>query len=110
MKNLEKLTLHYQQGASLGSMVGFLTYGNKKFYELDSKMRELIPPLYKAMKDLMQFVDADAAAYSEYMVSGGRSFCYDSDSKQQFYIFPYLDFKIIFCIILFLIRFSSSEN
>lgn len=45
-------------------MVGFLTYGNKKFYELDSKMRELIPPLYKAMKDLMQFVDADAAAYS----------------------------------------------
>lgn len=56
-------------GASLGSMVGFLTYGNKKFYELDSKMRELIPPLYKAMKDLMQFVDADAAAYSEYMLA-----------------------------------------
>lgn len=50
-------------------MVGFLTYGNRKFFELDSKMRELIPPLYKAMKDLMQFVDADAAAYSEYMVS-----------------------------------------
>lgn len=36
-------------------------------------MRELIPPLYKAMKDLMQFVDADAAAYSEYMVSWGSS-------------------------------------
>lgn len=70
-------------------------------------MRELIPPLYKAMKDLMQFVDADAAAYSEYMVSGGRSFCYNS--KQQFYIFPYLDFKIIFGIILLLIRFSSSS-
>ena len=52
----------------MGSMVGFLTYGNKKFYELDGKMRELIPPLYKAMKDLMQFVDADAAAFSEYMV------------------------------------------
>ncbi|XP_061185900.1 formimidoyltransferase-cyclodeaminase-like isoform X2 [Saccostrea echinata] len=56
-------------GASLGSMVGFLTYGNKKYYELDSKMRQLIPPLYKAMKDLMQFVDADAAAYSEYMLA-----------------------------------------
>ncbi|XP_048754244.1 formimidoyltransferase-cyclodeaminase-like isoform X3 [Ostrea edulis] len=56
-------------GASLGSMVGFLTYGNRKFFELDSKMRELIPPLYKAMKDLMQFVDADAAAYSEYMLA-----------------------------------------
>ena len=50
-------------------MVGFLTYGNKKFYEYDSQMRKLIPPLYKAMKDLVPFVDADAAAFSEYMVS-----------------------------------------
>ena len=49
-------------------MVGFLTYGNKKFYELDGKMRTLIPPLYKAMKDLVPFIDADAAAFSEYMV------------------------------------------
>ena len=56
-------------------MVGFLTYGNKKFYELDSKMRTLIPPLYKAMKDLVPFIDADAAAFSEYMVS------YHNDTK-----------------------------
>ena len=57
------------QGAALGSMVGFMTYGNRKFYDLDAKMRGLIPPLYKAMKDLIPFVDADAAAFSEYMVS-----------------------------------------
>ena len=57
------------QGAALGSMVGFMTYGNRKFYDLDTKMRGLIPPLYKAMKDLIPFVDADAAAFSEYMVS-----------------------------------------
>lgn len=63
-------------------MVGFLIYGNKKFYELDSKMRELILLLYKVMKDLMQFVDVDVVVYSEYMVSGGRFFCYDSDLKQ----------------------------
>lgn len=50
-------------------MVGFLIYGNKKFYELDSKMRELILLLYKVMKDFMQFVDADVVVYSEYMVS-----------------------------------------
>lgn len=56
-------------GAALGSMVGFLTYGNKKFYELDGKMRTLIPPLYKAMKDLVPFIDADAAAFSEYMLA-----------------------------------------
>ena len=49
-------------------MVGFLTYGNKKFYDLDSKMRKLIPPFYKTMKDLIPFIDADAAAFSEYMV------------------------------------------
>ena len=52
--------------------MGFLTYGNKKFYEMDSKMRQLIPPLYKAMKDLVPFIDADAAAFSEYMVSTSR--------------------------------------
>ena len=49
-------------------MVGFLTYGNKKFYELDGQIRKLIPPLYKAMKDLTPFIDADALAFSEYMV------------------------------------------
>ncbi|XP_076095233.1 formimidoyltransferase-cyclodeaminase-like isoform X7 [Mytilus galloprovincialis] len=56
-------------GSALGAMVGFLTYGNKKFYELDSRMRKIIPPLYKTMKDLIQFVDADAAAFSEYMLA-----------------------------------------
>ncbi|KAL3832660.1 hypothetical protein ACJMK2_024283, partial [Sinanodonta woodiana] len=56
-------------GAALGAMVGFLTYGNKKFYELDGKMRQLIPPLYKAMKDLVPFIDADAAAFSEYLLA-----------------------------------------
>ncbi|ESP01789.1 hypothetical protein LOTGIDRAFT_139083 [Lottia gigantea] len=56
-------------GAALGAMVGFLTYGNKKFADLDSKMRKLIPPLYKGMKDLSPFIDADAAAFSEYMLA-----------------------------------------
>ncbi|KAI8793370.1 hypothetical protein BgiMline_003381 [Biomphalaria glabrata] len=56
-------------GAALGSMVGFLTYGNKKFAALDERMRKLIPPLYKGMKDLIPFIDADAAAFSEYMLA-----------------------------------------
>lgn len=55
-------------------MVGFLTYGNRKFYELDGQIRKVIPPMYKAMKDLTQFIDADAAAFSEYMVSLRLSF------------------------------------
>ena len=49
-------------------MAGFLTYGNKKFAPLDSKMRDLLPSLYTAMKDLVPFVDHDAAAFSDYMV------------------------------------------
>ncbi|BFZ01941.1 hypothetical protein BsWGS_04980 [Bradybaena similaris] len=56
-------------GAALGSMVGFLTYGNRKFADLDPKMRKLIPPLYKGMKDLTPFIDADAAAFSEFMLA-----------------------------------------
>ena len=56
------------QGAALASMVGFLTYGRKKYQPLDSKMRELLPGLYTAMKDLVPFVDHDAAAYSDFMV------------------------------------------
>jgi len=56
-------------GAALGSMVGFLTYGNRKFSHLDTEMRKLIPPLYKGMKDLIPFIDADAAAFSEFMLA-----------------------------------------
>jgi len=50
-------------------MVGFLTYGNKKFQHLDVTMRRVLAPLYKTMKELMVFVDADAAAFNDYMVN-----------------------------------------
>lgn len=49
-------------------MTGFMTYGNKKFEHLDSQMRKLLPSLYKASKDLLPLVDADAMAFSDYMV------------------------------------------
>ena len=65
---LQQILLAFFQGAALASMVGFLTYGNKKFAPLDSKMREVLPCLYTAMKDLVPFVDHDAAAFSDYMV------------------------------------------
>jgi len=56
-------------GAALGAMVGFLTYGNKKYHNLDAKMRQILAPLYGTMKDLMSFVDADAAAFNDYMTA-----------------------------------------
>jgi glutamate formiminotransferase/formiminotetrahydrofolate cyclodeaminase len=56
------------QGVALGAMVGFLTYGNKKFHHLDAQMRRLLEPLYKTMKELIPFADADATAFNDYMV------------------------------------------
>ena len=49
-------------------MVGWLTYGNKKFEALDSQMRKLIPPLRQAMLDFIPMVDADTDAFSGFMV------------------------------------------
>ncbi|ELU10690.1 hypothetical protein CAPTEDRAFT_151128 [Capitella teleta] len=54
-------------GAALSSMAGFLTYGNRKFEHLDGNMRQLLPPLYSTMKELMHYIDADAAAFNDYM-------------------------------------------
>lgn len=56
-------------GAALSAMTGFLTYGNRKFEAVDAEMRRLLPPLYRAMKELMPFVDADASAFSDYMAA-----------------------------------------
>ena len=52
----------------MSAMAGFLTYGNKKYAPLDAKMRELLPGIYSTMKDLVPYVDHDAAAFGDYMV------------------------------------------
>lgn len=54
-------------GAALGAMMGWMSYGNRKFEHLDSKMRKLIPPLDQAMKKLIPMIDADTDAFSDYM-------------------------------------------
>lgn len=59
----------YLQGAALSTMVGWMTFGKKKYEGLDSTMRKLIPPIYQAMKDLTILVDADTEAFNMYMVS-----------------------------------------
>lgn len=56
-------------GAALGAMVGWMTYGNKKFAHLDAKMRRLIPPLHYNMKELILLIDADTNAFNDYMVA-----------------------------------------
>jgi glutamate formiminotransferase/formiminotetrahydrofolate cyclodeaminase len=54
-------------GAALGAMMGWMSYGSKKFEHLDSKMRKFIPPLHEAMKQLIPMIDADTNAFNDYM-------------------------------------------
>lgn len=56
-------------GAALGAMVGWMTYGNKKFAHLDNAMRKLIGPLHFKMKELIPLIDADTNAFNDYMTA-----------------------------------------
>jgi glutamate formiminotransferase/formiminotetrahydrofolate cyclodeaminase len=49
-------------------MVGWMTFGKKKYEDLDSTMRTLIPPIYQVMNDLIPLVDEDTNAFNKYMV------------------------------------------
>jgi glutamate formiminotransferase / formiminotetrahydrofolate cyclodeaminase len=54
-------------GAALGTMVGWMTYGKRKFEDKDAIMRRSIPPLHQAMEALIPLVDADTQAFAAYM-------------------------------------------
>jgi glutamate formiminotransferase/formiminotetrahydrofolate cyclodeaminase len=56
-------------GAGLGSMMGWMSYGSKKFESIDSKMRKNILPLHTAMKELISMIDADTNAFNDYMIA-----------------------------------------
>lgn len=56
-------------GAGLGAMMGWMTYGTKKFETLDADMRRLIPPLHERMKKLIPMIDADTNAFNDYMTA-----------------------------------------
>ncbi len=54
-------------GVGLACMVGQLTYGIRKFENVDKKIRSAIPPLYEAVQKLIPMVDADTNAFNDYM-------------------------------------------
>jgi glutamate formiminotransferase/formiminotetrahydrofolate cyclodeaminase len=58
-------------GAALGAMVGWMTYGKRKFEAKDPVMRRLIPPLDEAMKALLPLVDKDTRAFDAYLAAVG---------------------------------------
>jgi len=55
-------------GAGLGAMVAKLTYGVRKFEDLDSRMRAIIPTLHETATALIPMIDADTNAFNEYMI------------------------------------------
>jgi glutamate formiminotransferase/formiminotetrahydrofolate cyclodeaminase len=58
-------------GAALGAMVGWMTYGKRKFEAKEAVMRRLIPPLDEAMKALLPLVDQDTRAFDAYLAAVG---------------------------------------
>jgi glutamate formiminotransferase/formiminotetrahydrofolate cyclodeaminase len=58
-------------GSALGAMVGWMTYGKRKFEAKDTILRRLIPALDAAMKDLIPMIDADTRAFNDYMAALG---------------------------------------
>lgn len=56
-------------GAALGAMVGWMTYGKRKFEDKDPLMRRLIPPLHEAMKALLPLIDRDTHAFDAYLAA-----------------------------------------
>jgi glutamate formiminotransferase / formiminotetrahydrofolate cyclodeaminase len=58
-------------GAALGAMVGWMTYGKRKFEAQDAAMRRLIPPLHEGMKELLPLIDRDTRAFDAYLAAVG---------------------------------------
>lgn len=56
-------------GAALGAMMGWMSYGSKKFEHLDAQMRKLIPLLHVNMMKLIPMIDADTNAFNDYMTA-----------------------------------------
>jgi len=48
-------------------MVGWMTYGYKKFESVDAVMRKAIPPLNDATQKLLPLIDMDSEAYTSYV-------------------------------------------
>ncbi len=54
-------------GAGLGAMVAKLTYGVRRFEDVQPHMMEAIPQLHRLTRQLIPMIDADTSAFNEYM-------------------------------------------
>lgn len=58
-------------GAALGAMVGWLTYGRRKYESLEPTIRQHLPALVELQEQLIRAVDRDSAAFNLYMEALG---------------------------------------
>jgi glutamate formiminotransferase/formiminotetrahydrofolate cyclodeaminase len=70
-------------GAALGAMVGWMTYGKRKFEAKDAAMRRLIPSLDEAMKQLLPLVDKDTRAFDAYLAAVGMPKDSEADRRAR---------------------------
>lgn len=56
-------------GAALATMVGQLTYGIRKFENVDKEIRSVLPKLYNITQELIPMIDRDTQAFDEYMAA-----------------------------------------
>lgn len=54
-------------GAALATMVGQLTYGIRKFEDVDEQIRAVLPKLFDTTQALIPMIDRDTQAFDEYM-------------------------------------------
>jgi glutamate formiminotransferase/formiminotetrahydrofolate cyclodeaminase len=54
-------------GAGLGAMVAKLTYGVRRFDDVQPHMMKAIPQLHRLTRQLIPMIDADTSAFNEYM-------------------------------------------
>ncbi|HEY3251494.1 MAG TPA: cyclodeaminase/cyclohydrolase family protein, partial [Ignavibacteria bacterium] len=71
-------------GAGLGAMMGWMSYGSKKFEHLDATMRKLIPPLKENMEKLIPMIDADTNAFNDYMTALKMPKSTDEEKKLRY--------------------------
>lgn len=54
-------------GSALATMVGQLTYGIRKFENVDKEIRAVLPKLYDVTNSLIPMIDKDTQAFDKYM-------------------------------------------
>ena len=68
-------------GVGLGAMVAKLTYGVRRFEDVQPHMMKVIPGLHELTRELIPMIDADTSAFNEYVE--GMRMAQNSEEEKQ---------------------------